>query len=216
MTPQVPAAGQPDTTAEGEPGGRAQRHIASLIVALIAGMVVVVVLAIFLATSLAGPRPDDGSEPSTDRSPRDPAASSIATGSPRGGSSSSSPSRARPLVIDQIVDPPLCATFHGTGDVPQGRTLWLAVVSDERKYYFFPTEPDPMQGRWTAANVTLGVPEEKPGEPFTVIAVLADSAGDREIENAGWVGLRHLPAKGTVESHRIYVRRGADEQACQE
>lgn len=94
MTPQLPPAGQPgppDTNAEGEPGGRAQRHIAGLILALTAGMVVVVVLAAFLAMRLAGPGPDVVTVLTTSAPPTSTAPSSPRTSAT---SSTSAPGRA--------------------------------------------------------------------------------------------------------------------------
>lgn len=118
-----------------------------------------------------------------------------------------------PIRVDQVQGPPLCAKFTGSGDVPSGKTLWLVVQSDEPKYYFFPTIPEPRQHRWIAENVTLGIPEEKPGEPFTVFAMLASPTGDKSIEKLNWGGSRSLPS-GVEEEHRIYVKRGKDNRRC--
>ncbi len=207
MTPEGPATGRYSTDS-GEPGGRAQRHMARLIIALSAGVVVVVLLLVYLLVNAADPEPIAGPPPGTGDQ------SSGATTDPTRGAAPSAPrSQATPIVIDPVAGPPLCASFRGSGDVPQGRTLWLTVVSDEHRYYFFPTVPE--LHRWTAENVTLGIPEEKPGEPFTVLAVLADATGDKNIEKLEGKGARSLP-EGVEEKHKIYVRRGAGEQECQE
>lgn len=173
--------------------------IAAVIPAVVGGIFAVVVAVL--------------SRPPIGDPPPDPLPSSAAPIPPGGHAQSSSP--AAPIVIDRISAPPLCATFAGSGDVPQGRTLWLAVQSDERKYYFFPVVPESSSPRWTAGNVTLGIPEEKPGEPFTVLAVLATATGDRNIEKLDGNGSRSLPS-GVKEEHRIYVKRGANERQCQE
>jgi hypothetical protein len=141
--------------------------------------------------------------------------SATATSTPGGDEPTSPPARSAPIAINPTSEPPLCAAFTGSGDIPKGRTLWLAVLSDEPRYYFFPTVVEPSLRQWTAENVTLGVPEENPGEPFTVFALLADANGDQNVEKLNWKGANSIPS-GLEEQDRIHVKRGKDERQCQE
>jgi hypothetical protein len=107
-----------------------------------------------------------------------------------------------------------CMTVPGTGDVPGNRFLWLIVRSGEPKYYFFPTQPNADDHTWLAPNVQFGTADDKPGEPFVVIAALLDDAASRRINTADYSnGVEKLPT-GMTTIGQAQVQRGSDRKPC--
>lgn len=122
------------------------------------------------------------------------------------------PQAATAVVLDRIATAPMCATFSGKGAPPDGTILWLAVLSDEPKYYFFPVQVD--VDRWRADNVTLGVVGEGAGEPFGISAILAnESASDAIRGGAFESGISQLPSGATV-ADSMNIRRNQTNKPC--
>lgn len=145
--------------------------------------------------------------------PDAPSAPSAARNVTRTPTPSSAPSiRVR---IDEISEPrPRCAAFTGEGVIPTGSRLWLAVLSNEPKYYLNPVSFNSNGRTWTATKVTLGAQDEPEGQPYGILAVVADPSGDQAIRKADLVnGLTSLPP-GTRVTSRITVTRGPNAQAC--
>ncbi len=128
---------------------------AAVVTAVVGGIFAVVVAAV--PALIVGP-------PNPNPSPTPLRSSTDITG--QSGTEPAPTYKLAPIRVDQVQDPPRCAKFTGSGDVPDGKTLWLVVQSDEPKYYFYPTIPEPLQHRWAAENVTLGLSTESPVSPL--------------------------------------------------
>jgi hypothetical protein len=126
------------------------------------------------------------------------------------------PSPSVPLNIkfDPVTQVPMCANFTGNGDVPLGRTLWLAVLTDTGKYYFKQVAVDMTDHKWTATKNTIGSPDDPAGTPFTIYAVLVDNGTDRLIKQGQFDGgVASLPDT-VVVANQIKVVRSADRTEC--
>jgi hypothetical protein len=118
------------------------------------------------------------------------------------------------IKIDRIRNPPLCATFTGVGVPPTGETSWLVVRSDEPRYYFYAATLVSGSDRWVAKNVTLGVPEEPPGEPFDIFATVMTADATKAITpEVIQNGLVALPS-GVRVVDEYQVERGAGRREC--
>src|SRR5437773_1681568 len=91
----------------------------------------------------------------------------------QGASTGTSTQNAQPIRFDPVTDTvPRCASFKGKGDVPQGRHLWIVVMTNEggrTKYYFDGTSA--ADGLWSAPKVSIGSDSDPAGELFNVWAV---------------------------------------------
>jgi hypothetical protein len=125
-----------------------------------------------------------------------------------------SPSVPLNVKFDPVTQVPMCANFTGTGDVPLGRTLWLAVLTDTGKYYFKPVAVDMTGHKWTATKNTIGSQDDPAGTPFTIYAVLVDNGTDRLIKQGHFDGgVASLPDTVLVAS-QLKVLRSSDHTEC--
>lgn len=117
------------------------------------------------------------------------------------------------IAIDRIDNPPLCASFNGTGAPPPGKILWLVVRSDEPRFYFFPVT-FLVADRWSSTNITLGLATEPAGEPFDIMAVLVGADETKVITpDVLQNGLASLPAGAQIVDE-FRVTRGPDTREC--
>jgi hypothetical protein len=120
-----------------------------------------------------------------------------------------------PIKIDRVRFPvPRCSTFAGEGDVSVGQNLWLAVLSDTKRYYFKPVIVNPAEHSWISKNVTIGAQGDSPGTVFTVYAVVVDDATNQRLQQERYAGgITDLPANFAVVD-QMRVSRSTDSKAC--
>jgi hypothetical protein len=110
---------------------------------------------------------------------------------------------------------PRCASFKGKGDVPQGRQLWVVVVTSENgrtKYYF--DETSAAGGQWSAPKVPIGSGSDPTGELFKVWAVTFPDNISRDIGSGRYQnGTFHLLAKASIQD-RISVKLSRNHAPC--
>lgn len=131
----------------------------------------------------------------------------------------SSPSLAAPnqipIKIDQVNGQvAMCATFGGEGDVPSGKNLWLAVMSNTGKYFFKSVIPNVVQHRWISKKVSIGSKGDPAGTLFAIYAVLVDDATNQQLAQERFAGgVATLPL-GFEKVDQIEVERGPDSTEC--
>jgi hypothetical protein len=123
---------------------------------------------------------------------------------------------ALPIRFDPVTGTvPRCASFTGKGDVPQGRQLWIVVVTNEggrAKYYF--DDASAASGQWSAPKVSIGSISDPAGEWFKVWAVTFTNATSQNISSGRYQnGTSHLFADASVQD-RIAVQLGRNHRPC--
>jgi hypothetical protein len=131
------------------------------------------------------------------------------------GGESSLPSAAS-IKLDNLPNPfPRCLNVGGSGDVPAGWVLWLAVVDPKQKYYFDTTATVyPDQHRWTAANISVGA-QDQGDQSFAIVPILLDTKTSAFVSSVtAYVGFGTLPPRA-VQAPSISAKRSvADIAPC--
>jgi hypothetical protein len=118
----------------------------------------------------------------------------------------------RPIKITTNSPVPRCATFDGTGDVPQGQTLWLIVFTPgSRKYYPKPVTVAASTHGWTARNVLIGAQDDPADTTYMIYATLVDNSSNLMLEQNRSAGLTYLPGSKAAE---LSVTRNKDMAPC--
>jgi hypothetical protein len=120
-----------------------------------------------------------------------------------------------PIKIDRVNGQVArCTTLGGEGDVPRGKDLWLAVLSDTKKYFFRPVIVSVVQHRWVSKKVTIGSKDDPPGTLFAVYAVLVDDATNQQLAHDRFAGGIPALPPNFEKVAEIEVERGSDSTEC--
>jgi hypothetical protein len=120
-----------------------------------------------------------------------------------------------PIKIDRVyAEVPRCATFGGQGVAPANKTLWLAVLGPNSKYYFSgPVNVNVDRSSWILRKLNIGRQGTPPGTHFTIYAVLVDNATNGLLQENRSVGFPTLPDKSHEVDH-VEVVRSSDSTVC--